>query len=182
MKKWLAVLLLLCLCASALAESFQKGDSGEGVLQLQQRLVELGYLDAKDVDGKYGSRTEAAIARYQERHNMEATGRADDATVEAILGTQVRAAQEKLIELGYLTGTADGLFGQDTELALRRFQADHGLRVTGQLDEATLEALAGAQPGDAAAAPQAQEETYAPDDRPVEEQIREAQENLIMLG
>ena len=38
MKKWLAVVVLLCLCVTSLAESFQKGDSGDGVRQLQERL------------------------------------------------------------------------------------------------------------------------------------------------
>lgn len=185
MKKWLAALLLMCLCITAFAESFQKGDSGDGVTRLQRRLVYLGYLDEADVDGRYGSHTETAVARYQARHQMEATGRADEETYEAIMGTGVRAAQERLIALGYLGGEADGVFGQDTERAIRRFQADHALVVTGQLDEATLEALEAAE-NDAPVQEQAEaevmDEEIVPDDRPEEEQIREAQESLILLG
>ncbi len=54
----------------------------------------------------------------------------------------LRQAQEKLIGLGYLTGTADGKMGPKTQEALRAFQRDRGLQVTGVLDEATAAELA----------------------------------------
>lgn len=46
-------------------------------------------------------------------------------------------AQERLARRGYDVGVADGIFGARTERAIRAFQRDKGLQVTGQLDAAT---------------------------------------------
>ncbi|MDD3334719.1 MAG: peptidoglycan-binding protein [Eubacteriales bacterium] len=50
-------------------------------------------------------------------------------------GTVVRALQEALIELGYLTGEADGKFGKNTQSALELFQKRNGLTQTGVADQ-----------------------------------------------
>ena len=55
--------------------------------------------------------------------------------------SQVRMLQLKLIELGYLSGEADGAFGEGTEKALKKFQSDHGLSATGQAIPEFMEAL-----------------------------------------
>jgi peptidoglycan hydrolase-like protein with peptidoglycan-binding domain len=49
--------------------------------------------------------------------------------------------QVELARLGYYEGAPDGLFGPMTRAALRGFQADSGLPITGAVDEATLYAL-----------------------------------------
>lgn len=46
-------------------------------------------------------------------------------------GEEVAALQERLIELGFLTGTADGAFGNMTKAALEAFQEMNGLDVNG---------------------------------------------------
>jgi len=56
-------------------------------------------------------------------------------------GMTLRAAQQKLNELGYDAGTADGIMGARTRTALTQFQADHNLPSTGRLDAATAQAL-----------------------------------------
>jgi hypothetical protein len=53
-----------------------------------------------------------------------------DATVQAI--------QRKLNELGYEAGTADGLMGSGTRLAIIAFQQDRGLAASGVADQALL--------------------------------------------
>jgi len=53
----------------------------------------------------------------------------------------LRSAQERLNELGYDAGTADGVMGNRTANALRTFQRDNNLPVTGRLDAATSQAL-----------------------------------------
>jgi photosystem II stability/assembly factor-like uncharacterized protein len=53
----------------------------------------------------------------------------------------VRHAQEALERAGYEIGTADGQLGPRTIAAIKRFQSDRYLPVSGQLDEATLAAL-----------------------------------------
>ena len=46
-------------------------------------------------------------------------------------GDGVVQLQERLIALGYLSGTADGNFGSNTKTAVKRFQAALGLSQTG---------------------------------------------------
>jgi photosystem II stability/assembly factor-like uncharacterized protein len=60
----------------------------------------------------------------------------------------VRRAQEALDRAGYEIGSPDGQLGPRTIAAIKRFQTDRYLPVTGQLDETTLGALG---VGDAAA-------------------------------
>jgi peptidoglycan hydrolase-like protein with peptidoglycan-binding domain len=53
----------------------------------------------------------------------------------------VQAIQETLKDLGYYVGPADGRRGPRTRTALRNFQRDQGLAVTGSLDVATLKQI-----------------------------------------
>ena len=53
----------------------------------------------------------------------------------------VREAQQRLALLGYNPGPADGQAGSRTLAALKLFQADNGLPVTGQLDTETAALL-----------------------------------------
>jgi photosystem II stability/assembly factor-like uncharacterized protein len=53
----------------------------------------------------------------------------------------VRLAQEALERAGYQIGVADGQLGPRTLAAIKRFQTDRYLPVTGQLDETTVAAL-----------------------------------------
>lgn len=45
----------------------------------------------------------------------------------------VRDMQQKLIDLGYLSGRADGIFGNITLRAVNAFQADHGMEKTEEI-------------------------------------------------
>lgn len=56
-------------------------------------------------------------------------------------GDAVIKLQERLNELGYSVGTADGDFGGKTEKAIIQYQKDNGLEETGVLDEITYGAL-----------------------------------------
>jgi hypothetical protein len=49
--------------------------------------------------------------------------------------------QKKLQELGYNPGPLDGIWGKRTESALKRFQYDNSLAMTGKLDSITKEKL-----------------------------------------
>lgn len=54
---------------------------------------------------------------------------------------EIRDTQRKLDAKGYAAGPADGIYGQKTAQALRAFQRDHNVPITGHLDERTLSAL-----------------------------------------
>ena len=58
-------------------------------------------------------------------------------------GNDVREMQSGLIRLGYDLGLwgADGEFGDQTEMAVKQFQSDHGLTVNGAFDEKCVAAL-----------------------------------------
>ena len=57
-------------------------------------------------------------------------------------GTAVRELQQKLKNLGYLTGSVDGSFGEATEKAVKAFQKAVGLNADGVAGTKTLEKLA----------------------------------------
>jgi photosystem II stability/assembly factor-like uncharacterized protein len=62
-------------------------------------------------------------------------------TVKATASDVVRRAQEALERAGYDIGVSDGQMGTRTVAAIRRFQSDRYLPLTGQLDDATIAAL-----------------------------------------
>ncbi|MEE0944988.1 MAG: spore cortex-lytic enzyme [Clostridia bacterium] len=53
-------------------------------------------------------------------------------------GSEVRQIQQRLIQWGYLSGTADGIYGAKTEAAVKRFQRNNGLTPDGIAGSATL--------------------------------------------
>lgn len=53
-------------------------------------------------------------------------------------GQEVKQIQQKLIQWGYLSGTADGVYGAKTEAAVKRFQRNNGLTPDGIAGAATL--------------------------------------------
>jgi len=56
-------------------------------------------------------------------------------------GTEVKQVQQRLSELGYPVGLVDGIFGSKTRDAVRRFQTDKGIDVTGVVNDRTWNAL-----------------------------------------
>jgi peptidoglycan hydrolase-like protein with peptidoglycan-binding domain len=54
---------------------------------------------------------------------------------------QIMQAQEALRRLGYYKGNIDGLSGPAMRSAVRAYQVDRGLPVTGRLDEDTFQSL-----------------------------------------
>ena len=56
-------------------------------------------------------------------------------------GEDVRQAQNRLADLGFLPGEADGLYGEATTYAVMAFQEANGLEVDGILGPKTLAAM-----------------------------------------
>ncbi len=53
----------------------------------------------------------------------------------------VSGAQARLVNLGYVIGEVDGKIGPLTRAALRAFQREAALPISGQIDDATMDAL-----------------------------------------
>ncbi len=80
-------------------------------------------------------------------------------------GEEVRELQQALIDLGYLGGTADGIFGNNTERAVRSFQKANRLSVDGLAGKTTRRLIlskAEAKSTPAAPAPAPSEPTAVP--------------------
>ena len=120
----------------------KRGSSGEAVRQLQQALKDLGY-DPGAIDGQFGPDTEAVVKAFQGHSEIAVDGIVGEITWRNIdeadtsnptirrgsTGNPVRRAQKRLTLGGYDTKGVDGIFGADTEAAVRRFQGDRGLTV-----------------------------------------------------
>lgn len=130
----------------------QKGDQGDDITRIQQRLYELGYLATADlVTGNFGDSTEAAVLKLQEVNGLNQDGKVGKNTLNLLYSDEIKAnflsygeksevvlaSQERLKELGYLTTTPDGSYGQDTVTAVKEFQARNDQVVDGYLGPST---------------------------------------------
>ena len=149
---------------TAALSTLRQGDNNNQVKAMQQRLIQLGYLTGT-ADGNYGSGTANAVKDFQKRNDLMADGVAGFTTLNKLYSTTasamptatpaptasilkqgdkndaVRLMQQSLINLGYLRGTADGVFGANTLLALKAFQTTNGLPSDGVAGQKTLTAL-----------------------------------------
>ena len=133
------------------------GAEGDAVERLQTRLKELGYFDGT-VGGNFGTITRAAVMAFQAAANLTADGIVGGDTWAALYASNapaapsstlkpgdkndsVKAMQTRLIQLGYLTGSADGDFGDNTRAAVRAFQTAAKLTADGIAGPQTLSAL-----------------------------------------
>ena len=127
-------------------ESLSNGmvDTSEGspVVELQEKLIALGLLTGT-ADGHFGSGTEEAVLLFQQMYGLAATGVADPQTQAALSVAQIGVSdiQEKLIYVGVLSGTSDGVLSDATKEAIRVFQQMYGLEATGVADPQTRELL-----------------------------------------
>jgi peptidoglycan hydrolase-like protein with peptidoglycan-binding domain len=144
--------------------TIKKGSKGDAVKLAQTRLTERFYYFGP-IDGLFGPQTEAAVLNYQ-WVRLEANGGGGSASfplkVDGIVGPKtwfrldpptvkkgdkgdkgdaVKMLQELLISYGYNPGPADGIFGPQTESALKAMQSDYGLKVDGIAGPVTWAAL-----------------------------------------
>ena len=118
-----------------------EADSKADIKKAQQQLIDLGYLTGA-ADGIIGPMTTSAIRAFQERYELSKTGKLDAQTVNklnevALSRGSVKEIQQRLIDLGFLHGNADGIFGQRSKAALKLFQQFGGLSSTGEIDDGT---------------------------------------------
>lgn len=70
-------------------ESFEKGDYDDKIVDIQERLNELGYYDGY-ADGSFGSQTEEAVEVFQGANGITQTGIADSFTVEVLFSDEAK--------------------------------------------------------------------------------------------
>jgi len=116
-------------------------DPAQQMVEAQRMLIDLNLLDGV-ADGVFGPKTALALRTFQERYALPITGMLDDKTFLALeekseAANAAKRVQQRLIDLSYLRGTADGIFGERSQAALRLFQTMHALEATGEMDSAT---------------------------------------------
>ena len=73
-------------CSSFAAfNSIRRGDKGDNVREIQQILIDQGYLEGS-ADGAFGGMTEAAVSAYQADHGLDVTGIVGEATYNSMTG------------------------------------------------------------------------------------------------
>lgn len=145
-----------------LDSSLQKGAQGKEVKAMQRLLMEAGYsLDNFGADGIFGPETQAALNDFKKEAGLAVDGIYDEATryslIEALelketngymerlnanlekgsKGEDVKKLQRRLIEMGFDLDKygADGVFGPETQKALKEFEKQYGLTIDGIYDE-----------------------------------------------
>ncbi len=88
--------LLFCFAFStaAFADALKEGSSGAEVVKLQNQLKQKGYFTGA-ATGHFGSLTEAAVKKFQEKNNLKPDGIAGVATMKALFGNSTGIAAKK---------------------------------------------------------------------------------------
>lgn len=130
-------------------------DVKPAVAELQELLCAHGF--TLKVDGDFGWRTEAAVKLYQQQHNLRIDGIVGPQTWASLKRTVKSGARllkpghsgvdvyelQGLLQVHGHSVVRDGIFGAETESAVKSFQQEHHLRPTGTADCVLLRILRG---------------------------------------
>ncbi|MGZ4119290.1 MAG: N-acetylmuramoyl-L-alanine amidase [Actinomycetota bacterium] len=142
---------------------YREGDRGQPITDIQRRLATLGHPSGpEDTSGIFGPATGRAVRAFQQarglivdgivgtdtwRELVEASWRLGDRVLYLaapnIRGDDVRDLQDRLATMGFDPGRTDGIFGVQTEIAVREFQRNYGLPPDGIVAVQTVRALTG---------------------------------------
>ncbi len=140
------------------------GDSGPAVAEVRDRLARLGLLDATAsgaVDDVFDSTVDRAVRAFQQQRGMTVDGvvgpdtyrRLEEARwslgdrilsyapARMIAGDDVADLQRHLARLGFSSGRIDGVFGPETDSAVREFQRNIGIEADGTCGPGVWRAL-----------------------------------------
>jgi len=132
-----------------------QGESGDLVSQLTDYLFRLGYLPA--AKNSFDDAVAQAVKAFQQARGLTISGVVDAITLRSLeearwklgdrtlslveppmRGDDVAHLQSQLSEMGFNCGRVDGIFGSNTETALKEFQKSVGVKVDGQCGPATV--------------------------------------------
>ena len=135
----------------------QEGDTGDDVKEVQDRLYELGYLDAASRNGTFGEKTAAAVRTFQSMNRLKVDGKVEAKTLNtlysgSVIGNYFKSGdadssiipyQQQLQILGYLDKNYEckGKMDDRTVSAVKLFQESNGLVRDGCLGPATTELM-----------------------------------------
>ncbi len=138
--------------------SVSQGMSAQVVKDVQQRLMDLGYIDDDEPSGVYDDLTAEGITQFQTQSGLSASGEIDQQTYDALFAesaqeytlslgmqdtednTDVAELQQRLRELGYLNDVT-GTFDENTDAAVKKFQKMNKLPEDGKVGNALRESL-----------------------------------------
>ena len=127
------------------------------VKDLQQRLMNLGYMEADEPTTYYGDATSKAVQYFQRQTGRTMDGITGVDAWDALMsesaphyaaklgfqGDDITKIQYRLYNLGYLTESRqiNGTFDQDTETAVKKLQEVNKLTIDGTVGQATNDLL-----------------------------------------
>ena len=127
------------------------------VKDLQQRLMNLGYMEEDEPTTYYGDATSKAVQYFQRQTGRKMDGITGVDTWDALMsesaphyaaklgfqGDDITKIQYRLYNLGYLTesGQINGSFDQDTETAVKKLQEVNKLTIDGTVGQTTYNLL-----------------------------------------
>lgn len=145
--------------------TLKQGASGAAVKTLQQALAKAGFSPGA-ADGQFGPKTAAAVKAFQKAKGLVADGIVGPKTWAKLnaaatpsapapstsggsgptlkqgqSGAAVTALQQRLNQLGFNAGAADGQFGPKTTAAVKAFQNSKGLVADGVVGPKTWDKL-----------------------------------------
>lgn len=145
-------LIIVLWCGSALGAAWpvlQKGSNGVNVTTLQDLLAFRGYYVS--ADGIFGSRTDSAVRSFQFNSGLIVDGVVGSNTWSGLMATvkrgaagyAVKSVQYQLNKKYGFNISVDGIFGYETDTAVKIFQNRNGLVADGIVGAATWQALLG---------------------------------------
>jgi N-acetylmuramoyl-L-alanine amidase len=147
--------------------AYRHGDAGPAVAEIRFKLVVLGLLAdlAAPLSGTstavFDDDTDRAVRAFQQQRGLTVDGVVGATTYHALdearwrigdrilfymparlqAGDDVATLQQRMLDMGFDCGRVDGLFGVETEQALREFQRNVGIPADGTCGPTTFKAL-----------------------------------------
>ena len=140
----------------------REGDRSQMVADVQARLRQVG-IDVGDETGAFGPVTKEAVRTFQQQRHLLADGIVGPDTWSALVeagwrfgdrvlyfknppmrGDDVLALQGRMNALGFDAGREDGIFGRDTDNAVRAFQHEYAIPEDGIFGPQSLHGARGA--------------------------------------
>ncbi|WP_368901457.1 peptidoglycan-binding protein [Oceanobacillus oncorhynchi] len=132
--------------------TFKQGDRHQEIVKLKKQLngIGFGYITETNL---FGSFMATQVKRFQSYYGLTANGQMNQATknkLNSVYNSPLQRGKRhndipdikrQLNSLGYGHITVTTLFGSFMETKIKQFQRDHGLRVSGIVDEVTKKKL-----------------------------------------